>query len=47
KNEGLVKIYDDKEKIIFEDELEKDKNYIVLIRSFVPNSNIIYKIKEK
>lgn len=47
KNEGLVKIYNDKEKIIFEDELEKDKNYIVLIRSFVPNSNIIYKIKEK
>lgn len=47
KNEGLTQIYDDKHKIIFEDELEKDKNYILLIRSFVPNSNIIYKIKEQ
>ncbi|MBX2079084.1 hypothetical protein I9T54_06035 [Campylobacter peloridis] len=47
KNEGLAQIYDDKHKIIFEDKLEKDKNYILLIRSFVPNSNIIYKIKEQ
>ncbi|QOR01321.1 hypothetical protein [Campylobacter sp. 2014D-0216] len=47
KNEGLVQIYDDHQKLIFDDKLEKDKNYILLVRSFMPHSNVIYKIKEK